>query len=276
MIQLLTVLSPCLYLGLALLHVADFASAGSLRYRSTERALLVVALLAQIGLLAARFLEAGGVPGLGGFVSLCALSLTVALMDVSLGNRSDDEDATGGTGMIVFGTVFGLQLLSSGFAPLEAGSPSDRPGAFYLLHVASILVASSALILSGVHGVLYLLLFRHMRRRKFGRWLDGLPSLGELARRMRRAALIAFCFLAVGINGGIWWAHSARVEGFTYSDPLVIVLLGLMLHFGFVAFSRAIPGLTAKRSATGAVGGMVLLLVSLGYSLVPGGFHWTS
>lgn len=275
MIQLLTVLCPCLYLGLALLHAADFGSAGSLRHKTMERVVLGGALLAQVGLLASRFQEAGGVPALGGFVSLSALSLTVALMHVSLGNRSG-ENASGGTGMVVFGMVFGLQLLSSGFAPLDAGVPSDRPGAFYLLHVASILVASSALILSGAHGVLYLLLFRHMRKRQFGRWLDGLPSLGELARRMRRAAGIAFCFLAVGINGGIWWAHRANVQGFTYSDPLVIVLLVLTLHFGLVSFSRAIPGLTARRTATGAVGGMLLLLVSLAYSLVPGGFHWTS
>jgi hypothetical protein len=115
-----------------------------------------------------------------------------------------------------------------------------------------------------------------MRRRRFGPLFDALPSLDQLARRMRRAAGFACLLLAVGVNAGIWWAHRADVPGFSYRDPFVLALIALMLHFGLVAASGFIPFLTARRASLAAVSGLALLLAALGYSLLPRSFHWVN
>ena len=269
-IQLLSVTVPCLYLALAGMCTGAFLAERESRLDRVRLVLLLVALAAHAGLILARFGAVEGVPQLSGWLALSPLALVIVAMFLALGQR---EKGGLGTGAFVYGLAFLLQLFSSAFGSLEPLPADERPPAFYGLHVASILVASAALALSGVHGLLYLLLFRQMRHRQFGKLFAGLPSLGELARQMRRAALIAFVLLAVGVNGGIWWAHAADIEGFRYSDPLVLILSGLMVHFGLIAFSGSIAAISARRASWAATAGLVLLLVSLAFSLLPSSFH---
>ncbi len=270
MIQFLSVTLPCLYLALAGMCAGAFFSQREIGLSVARRSVLGIALAAHVGLISARFAAVDGMPQLGGWLALSPLALVVVVMFLGLGQREKGGLATSA---MVYSLCFLLQWGSSAFGELSVGAADDRPAAFYGVHVASILVASAALVLSGVHGALYLALYRTMRQRKFGRVFDGLPSLGELARQMRRAAAIAFVLLAVGVNGGIWWAHASHVPGFHYRDPLVLLLIALMVHFGVVAFSGVIPGLTAKRASWAAALGLIALLVSLGFSLLPHGFH---
>lgn len=273
MIQFLTTTLPCVYLALAGMCAGAFLSTRGAKLATTRRVLLALAIVLHGLLLALRWDAVGGVPELGGWHSLSPLALVTVLMFAALGQR---EHGGLGTSALVFAIVFVLQWAASSFADLIPRAGEPRPAAFYVVHVASILVASSALILSGVHGLLYLLLYRSMRQRRFGRLFSGLPSLGELARQMRKAAGIAFVLLLVGVNGGIWWAHASEVSGFHYSDPLVLILSLLMVHFGIVALSGSIPGITARRASVAATIGLFALMVSLGFSLVPHGFHAAS
>jgi HemX protein len=257
-IQALTVLVPVAYFQATFLFLLDFLVERRGTHVAARRWVVAAALALHGGLFAARAVEAGGLPDLGGWTALSAVALCLVLLHLwtARGRHA-------GTGLLIFTAAGTLQLLASALGPLEAHLAPDRPAAFYLVHVFSILVASAALVLSGLYGLLYLLLYRSLRQRRFGPLFDGLPSLEDLARSTRRGALAAFVLLAIGINGGIWWAHAAQVPGFGYTDPLVLVLLGLMLHFGLVSGSGHIPGLTARHASLAAAGGFTLLLVSL-------------
>ena len=270
MIRFLTTTLPCLYLALAGMCAGAFFSAREARLSRTRWVLTALTIALHLGLLFARWQAAEGKPEFGGWHSLSPLALVVTLMFATLRKR---ETGSLGTGAVVFAIVFVLQWASSSFADPLAQTEQTRPAVFYLVHVASILVASAALMLSGIHGLLYLLLYRTMRQRKFGRVFDGLPSLSELARLMRWSAGIAFVWLLVGVNGGIWWAHTSAVPGFNYRDPLVLILVALMVHFGVIAASSSIPGLTARRASFAATLGLVALAISLGFALLPMGFH---
>jgi hypothetical protein len=64
------------------------------------------------------------------------------------------------------------------------------------------------------------------------------------------------------------------VPGFSYTDPFVLVMLALVVHFGIVALSGRIPGLTARRAALAATGGLVLMVASLlVLQIARAGFH---
>ena len=274
MIQALTVLLPVAYLLATFLLVLEFL--GRERDVGGSDGARRMAIGTAIALHAALFLAlgstVGGIPELTGWSQVSALVLTLVLLDLwtARGSRV-------GVSLVVFTLASLLQLLASSFAPMDPSVPADRPAPFYLFHVFTILVASAALVLSGVYGLLYMLLFRQMRARRFGPLFDSLPSLEELSRFTRRAALAAFVLLLVGINGGIWWAHYSEVPGFSYADPFVLVMLGLVVHFGVVAFSSRIPGLTARRASIAATGGLVLLLASLVVlQLARAGFHTNS
>lgn len=273
MIQALSTLLPCLYLALVGLCGAAFMASEERRYLGARRTLLFLTLGVHAALFAARFTEVPGMPALSGFAALSPLAFSIAGLHAWFARV---ERGQAGSATITYGVAFLLQLLSSALAPLEVLPAHDRPALFYALHVSSALVASAALALSGIDGLLYLILYRQMRLRRFGPLFESLPSLDQLAARMRRAALFACLFLAVGVNAGIWWAHRAQVTGFSYRDPFVLGLIALMLHFGVVAFSRRIPLLTARRAAIAAVGGLGVLVISLGYSLLPRGFHWVN
>jgi NAD(P)-dependent dehydrogenase (short-subunit alcohol dehydrogenase family) len=111
--------------------------------------------------------------------------------------------------------------------------------------------------------------YRQMRRRTFGPLFRALPNLELLSRMMRRAALAGFLFLTVGLNLGILIGHSTRPDGFDYTDPHVLLTLALWVHFGLIAFSGSIRGLTARRASWAATAGLVSLLLLIVLTLLP-------
>lgn len=178
-----------------------------------------------------------------------------------------------GSGGLVLGLVGALQLVASSNVPLV---PTPRPhgmGLMPITHVATSCIALAALFLSGVHGVLWLTLFRSMRARKFSPFFERLPNLDTLAKMTRRAALLGFVGLTIGLNVGIGLAHAENSPGFAYRHPEVLLSLLLWVHFGVVAFSQKIPGLGARRASWAAAGGLAAALASIVLVLLPHSFH---
>jgi len=270
-IQALTVLLPVCYLTAAALYAMGFAGEGAPRPVRARRIALGLALGVHVALFALRGLDAHRFPVIETWTGISSVALGLALLYAWV-SRGRDDAATGG---IVLGVVFAMQLAASAFGPPRTAERSLSP--FFVIHAATSIAACSALVLSGIHGGLYLVLFRHMRRHRFGLLFRGLPDLSELAQLTRRSALAGFALLTVGVNVGIWWAHSEGLRGFEYSDPYVLLVLMLWLHFGLVAFSRRIPGLSARRTSYAAALGMMVLVLAFFLTLLPRAtFHWQS
>lgn len=276
----LSVSLPPAYLLAAFLHGMAFGGPRAVRVAAPRRAVL----LATIGVhtiyftLRARWLGHFPVNDVWSTLSAVALGAAALQSWIARSPRRMDPDARApshaGTGGVVLGIVFLIQLIASAFAPSQLTPRPAGMGAYQVLHVATSVLAAAALVLSGVHGILYLVLFREMRGRRFGAWFAHLPNLDVLARMTRSAALAGFLFLTIGLNVGIAIAHAEAAPGFRYGTPEVTLSLVLWIHFGVIAFSRFIRGFSARRAAFAATGGLVALLLSLLLILFPGmSFH---
>lgn len=167
-----------------------------------------------------------------------------------------------GSGGVMLGLAALLQLSASAFVNLHPEPRATPLGAPQILHVSLSVVATAALLLSGVHGVLYLMLLRLMKQRNFGPLFEHLPDLDLLARMMRGAALAGFLCLTVGMNLGIYMAHQGSHPGFAYRDAEVLLSILIWVYFGVIAFSSWIKGFNARRASLAAALGLLVLLLS--------------
>ncbi|MCP3914838.1 MAG: cytochrome c biogenesis protein CcsA [bacterium] len=264
-IQCVTVLLPVAYMSTALLHGMAFAGDKQPPIAGWRRASLWTALALHAVLFALHARVAGGFPELDPWLIVSSVSLTVTLLWTAVTVRSRQASA----GAIVLGVVGLLQLLASAFGPVTANVLAPLNAA-RILHVVTSVFAAAALVLSGLYGLLHLMLYRQMRAKRFGPIFRQLPNLEQLSRTTRRAALAGFLFLTAGLNIGIGMAHAQDVSGFDYRDPQVVLTIALWIHFGMIAFSHVIRGLTARRTSIAALAGLITLIATLLMALIPG------
>lgn len=268
--QVLNVVLPCGWMLSAILHGMAFGGPNAPDVTTLRRWVVRGTLLLHLASFVVRWQAVGHFPVSDTWTTLSAVAFGTALLYVWIAR------AHAGSGGVVLGLVFLLQLVASAFDRPLPGTRAAEVDAFQVAHVSTSVLAAASLILSGIHGLLYLTLFRRMRERRFGALFQHLPSLDLLARMTRRSALAGFAFATVGLNMGIGIAHAKNVDGFDYSDPHVILTLVLWVHFGVIAFSEKIRGITAHRASFAATAGLVVLLLSLFITLFPNlTFHST-
>ena len=265
LLQALAVTLPVGYMLAAILHGMAFGGPRAPQVSGLRRWVLRATLALHFVFFCTRAELVDQFPIADLWTTLSAVAFSTALMYAWVARQLEHA----GSGGIVLGLVFFLQLLAS--SGLDAAAPprAGGMGPFQVLHVATSVLAAAALVLSGIHGILYLVLFREMRERRFGALFDHLPNLDLLSRMMRRAALAGFIALSIGANVGIYMAHREQAPGFAYRDAEVLLTLLLWIHFGVIAFSGAIRGFSARRASYAAAGGLVALLLSLLLILFP-------
>jgi len=262
MLQPLAVALPVGYIVAALLHGMAFG--GTRAPHVTRERVWVLRLTLAAHMLwfwaLAETLQSFPVVDIASTVS--AVVLVSALM-YGLLARSVKHAGSGG---VVLGLAALLQLSASAFVNLHPlprlAAPTAPLGPTQIVHVSLSVVATASLLLSGVHGTLYLVLFRLMKRRNFGPVFEHLPDLDLLARLTRGAALVGFLCLTIGMNLGIYLAHSEQRPGFNYRETEVVLSILTWLYFGVIAFSKRIPGFTARRASMAAAVGLSVLLLS--------------
>jgi len=264
LLQALWVLLPPCWMLCAILHGMAFGGPRAPKIERPRRTLLVGTLALHLTTFLAMGLSKGNFPIHDTWTTISAVAFATALLYGWVARWARHE----GSGGIILGGVFLLQLVASAFGTFDP-EPRGAIDAFRVAHVSTSVVAAAALILSGIHGILYLVLFRRIRERRFGPLFEHLPDLEQLARMTRRSALAGFVFSTVGLNLGIWMAHRYQVGGFGYTDPHVLMTLALWLHFGVIAFSARIHGFTARRASFAATAGLAALLTSLFLTLFP-------
>ncbi|MEW6072987.1 MAG: cytochrome c biogenesis protein CcsA [Planctomycetota bacterium] len=270
-VQALNVALPVLYLLAALLHGMSFGGPEAPQPVRTRRAVTAAALAAHLSLFLVHWSSSGASPFFDPWTTLSAVAFALAVLFLGTSWRV----AESGAGGIVLGVVGLVQCLASAAGPMTARVAAEPANAIAFVHAITSISATGALLLSALHGTLFLIVLSRMKHHQFGPLVRRLPNLQTLARLMRRAALAGFLLLAAGVNIGIGWAHHSDAAGFSYTDPLVFSMIALWLFFGVVAFSSAIPGFTARRaSIAAAVGGLVLLVASIAAVLPIASFHW--
>lgn len=257
-LQSLTVLLPTLYMLGAILHGMAFGGARAPQVSGLRKFVVRATITVHALFFVLRGRAIDQFPVTDVWTTVSAIALATAFLYAGLARHLKHP----GTGGVVLGLVFVLQLLASSFVRIEPVARASELSAYSVLHVVTSVIAAAAVLLSGVHGALYLVLFRELRERRFGAIFDHLPDLDWLATMTRRSALAGFVGLSIGLNVGLWMAHRAQPGHFDYRASEVMLSLVLWIHFGVVAFSGVIRGFGARRASIAATIGLVLLLLS--------------
>jgi ABC-type transport system involved in cytochrome c biogenesis permease subunit len=158
------------------------------------------------------------------------------------------------TGFFVFILAFAFQTASSLFIRDIVRIPLYLHSYVLGFHVATAILGYTAISLSAVYGLLYLMLYHEIKSTEFGLIFTRLPNLETLEEMNHKSEMFGFVSLTVAIAIGLVWLPRVFKE-FSYLDPkligtLVIWLLyavgiGAKMRFGWQGRKMMIISLVA-------------------------------
>lgn len=126
-----------------------------------------------------------------------------------------------GTGYFILMVAFFFQLISSIFIKDLLVVPDILRSNLLGFHVTSALLGFSAITISAIYGMLYLMLYHEIKTNRFGIIYQRLPNLEILEKMSLTATKFGFVLLTVAIVVGLVWLPKA-FETFSYADPKLI------------------------------------------------------
>lgn len=261
------VLLPMLYLVAWGLYLWVFRGDNPLPRRLASRFTLAVALL-HLAALTAGALAYGHLP-MGTpleFVSTLALAIIVTYLAIERRYRAK------GTGFVPVGVAFLLQFVASAFSFKVSDAPRpylDDPG--FAGHAVLALLAYTALTLSFIYALLYLVLARQLGRKSFGLLFRRLPSLEILERMSVTGVELGVPLLFASLALGHMWMYSlADRVGPTLAaplspwDPKVIVSWVVLLGYLVGLIGHRFLGWRGRRMNLLAVMAFLTVVLTMG------------
>jgi len=169
-----------------------------------------------------------------------------------------------GTGFFLVGIASVFQLFSAVTMKLPAIGTAN-PALSNLgigLHVSAAIFGFGGIAISAVYGLLYLLMYRALKRSSFGSIYNHLPSLESLEKLCAASAAIGFLFITIAFGIGVVWlprifpAHS-------YFDPKLIATGVVWIIYAVVLIAKYVAKLDGKRVITISLGGFLLAVFSM-------------
>ncbi len=230
-VEILVVLMPLLYAVLVGLYAASFFS-GSVRAEEAKRPFLLATASLHVIYMVARTVAFDHPPITTVFeiMTVLAASITIAYAYIELRTRVSS------TGFFILVLAFVFQTVSSLFIKhLTEIAPVLR-SRLLGIHVTSALLGYTAISLSAVFGLLYLMLYHEIKSSRFGLVYKRLPNLEMLEQMNHKAELFGFVMLTVAIGVGLFWLPRA-FQTFTYLDPKLIgtAMIWLLYAVGLAA-----------------------------------------
>lgn len=138
------------------------------------------------------------------------------------------------------------------------------------LHITAAIIGYGGIAISAVYGVLYLLMYRDLKRGTFGAFYEHLPSLESLETLNAISTVMGFVFLSIAIAIGAFWLPH-YFPHFSYFDPKLIATAIVWFIYALVLCAKYILKFDGKRVITLSISGFVLALFSL--TIVNGFLH---
>jgi cytochrome c-type biogenesis protein CcsB len=172
-------------------------------------------------------------------------------------------------GLFMLPLVFLLTLISTLHARVPFDSSAFR-GGWLLMHISSIFLGYTALFLTFVAAVMYLIQEHELKSRQPRGFYYRLPSLEVCDEIYYRSLVLGFPLLSLGVLTGFVWA-SRTWKGPWEFDPKILAALVTWLIY-LVLFSTRVSGAwRGRRAAYVAVFGFAAILVTfVGISLLSG------
>lgn len=156
-------------------------------------------------------------------------------------------------------TVLVGAALALGVHP--SGEPLAFRGLWFRFHVLAAFIGYAGLAVGFAAGLLYLLQFRELKAKRFGKFFEFFPSLDTLDRVGRRALLIGFPAHTLALLVG--WAWTLRFHRtLAVDDPKVLWGVLTWLVFGAMLLARSTGADRDRRGALASVIGFGVVVVA--------------
>jgi HemX protein len=259
MVSLLRVLDPVLLVSLAgttLVLLAEFLRGPAGRLASARILLggTLVAAVLRLGL----FVAVHGRPPLatpGEAFSTIAFSITLVtfLLEVI------DRERSTAFLMLAAATMFqGVGLVGEPVGS-EVNALLREP--WFGMHAVTAILGYTAFAIGAVYGVVFLLLYTDLKRRRFGVVYEQAPSLEELSRTAIRASTLGFAFLTVAfVVGIVGWRRV--LDHPVHEDPKVVSTFLVWLVYGTGISLYWFAGWRGLRCVGITLAGFLLMILS--------------
>jgi ABC-type uncharacterized transport system permease subunit len=124
--------------------------------------------------------------------------------------------------------------------------------AWLLLHVLLVLIGYTALLLTAVGSVFYLIQERRLKAKRPARIFTKLPPLGTLDKLITQSMSLGFVFITLAVVAGSTWAY---VESGTrwIREPKIAISLMTWVFYMVMVFLRATAGWRGRKAAVMAI-----------------------
>lgn len=205
---------------------------------------------------------------LGSFPEISSLITFTLLLIFAFAEVRTKNEASG-TGFLVVSIAFLFQLFSSLRVTGEvSGSLAILKDPIFNVHVTTAIFGYSAWTLATVYGALYLMLYKSMKRNRFGAIFEHLPNLERLEKYGMRSTASGFVFLSISIVFG-WLLLSNSLEGQSVFGvifhPKILATVLAWLVFGLTLIARRVAKVEGKRLVIFWMSGFVLTVISMGF-----------
>jgi len=172
-------------------------------------------------------------------------------------------------GLFTLPLVFLLTLISALHPPSSFDSSAFR-GGWLLVHISSIFLGYTALFLTFVAAVMYLIQERELKSKQPRGFYYRLPSLKVCEELYYRSLILGLPFLSLGILTGFIWA-SRTWKGPWELDPKILASMVTWLIYLVLFSAHVSGGWRGRRAAYIAIFGFAAILVTfVGISLLSG------
>jgi HemX protein len=219
-----------------------------------------VVLRAAVGLhllyLIARGWSEGHLPLASVYDFLSATALAVAAvyiyLEVLQGIRT--------TGIFVLPLVLVMQIAASAYGDVDPTTKPPINPVWFEFHTLAAVLGYGAFFVSAIYGILFLLLYREIKRNRLSLFFTRMPPLETLARMNVSAAAAGLVLLALAILMGIGWGRAAGLHPF--ADPKTWLTIGAWLVLGFAVVAHYRLGWRGPRAVVASLAGFTTLLLS--------------
>lgn len=267
-IDILVVLMPLMYAALVVLYGITFFGASPAADKLKTPLLWgsIAAHLLYIGLRTAAF-DHPPITTVFEIMTLLALCIALAYAYIETKTRATN------TGFFILSLALIFQVVSSLYIRDLYDVPEILHSRLLGFHVASALLGYTAISLSAVYGLLYLMLYHDIKASRFGVIYMRLPNLEMLEKMSRKAEVFGFLMLTVAIVIGLLWLPQA-FETFSYLDPKLVGTMIIWLIYGVALTAKRMLGWQGRKTMILSLIGFAFVFLSMTViNMYMSGFH---
>ncbi len=254
-----------LYAGALVAYALHFARRDAAAGRAATT-LLVAGALTHTFIIGMQTVQSGHIPVAGATPAISTFVWLLALAYLYMEMTTDER----AMGVFILPLIVALQVIPAVDPGIE-----DRAAVlqspWFGVHVSSLLFGYASLALACVIGLTYVLLFKEIKAKQLGVFYARLPSLQVLDVMNRRAIVVGWIFLTIGLIVGVIWVeqariidpHDPRVQAMSLGDPKIFVALISWAVYSFEMVAMRLASWRGRRTAWLSIIGFGIVLLNL-------------